>query len=123
MKMRTKALEKTLELIGLVQDEQFQSEFHEELSVNLDADIKRIMACTNQLVEHALQTNWLAVLEGLDTRRKLLQSVMDAQAAVSSPRLTALCDSVSESERALMRVVAHAIASSRNNGALFSLYH
>lgn len=121
--MRTKALERTLELIGLVPDEDFNAELHEELRVNLDADIKRIMACTNQLVEHALETNWLAVLEGLDARRKLLQSVIDAQAEVSNPRLTALCDSVSESERALMRVVAHAIASSRNSGGLFSLYH
>ena len=117
--MRTKDIERTLALIGAPHDE----DLHEDLSTNLDSDIKRIMACTNQLVECALQANWLAVLEGIDERRKLLQSVMDAQEEVPNPQLNVLCESVSESERALMRVVAHAIASSRTSGGLFAIYH
>ena len=44
------------------------------VDAGLDADIKRVMACTDVLVELALQANWLAVLEGIDSRRQLLQT-------------------------------------------------
>jgi hypothetical protein len=121
--MRTKDIERTLALISEPHDEDLHEELHADFDGDLNSDIKRIMACTSQLVECALQANWLAVLEGIDARRKLLQSVVDAQDEVPNPQLHALCESVSESERALMRVVAHAIASSRTSGGLFSLYH
>jgi hypothetical protein len=109
--MRTKDLERTRMRVDLSMD------------ATLDADIKRVMACTNELVELALQANWLAVLEGIDTRRRLLQTIVDGQPEVLNPQLSALCEAVSESERALMRVVAHAIATSRTSGGLFAIYH
>jgi|GEM_PF-3595017 len=120
--MRIKDFEQTLALIGLSQDTKLQVELRSG-QVDLDAGIKRVMACTNALVESALQADWLAVLEGIDTRRKLLQSIVDGQQSTLSPQLEALSESVCESERALMRVVAHAIASSRSSGGLFTLYH
>ena len=121
--MRTKDIERTLAMIGLPQEPALQAEMQAELRADLDADIKRVMAYTNELVESALRADWLAVLEGLGTRRKLLQSIVDDQHDALNPQLSALSDAVSESERALMRVVAHAIASSRTSGGLFALYH
>jgi hypothetical protein len=125
--MPTKDIERTLALIGLPQAPQLQAELQAdmqaELSADLAANIKRVMGYTSELVESALQADWLAVLEGLDTRRKLLQSIVDGQQNVPNPQLAALSEAVSESERALMRVVAHAIASSRNSGGLYAMYH
>jgi hypothetical protein len=109
--MRTKDLERTRRLVDL------------SLDAELDADIKRVMACTDALVELALQADWLAVLEGIDARRRLLQTIVDGQPDVLKPQLSAVCESVSESERALMRVVAHAIATSRTSGGLFAVYN
>src|SRR5689334_5146451 len=84
-----------------------------------DADMKRVMAYTSELVEQALQANWLAVLEGIDSRRRLLQTIVEREPETVNPQVSALSEAVSESERALMRVVAHAVASSRVGGSSF----
>jgi hypothetical protein len=86
------------------------------------AHIEQVMTCTDELVELALQANWGGVLDGIEARRRLLQTIVDRE-AVMNPQLSALSAAVSESERALMRVVAHAIASSRLQGAQFAMYH
>ncbi len=89
----------------------------------LDADMKRVMAYTSELVEQALQANWLAVLEGIDSRRRLLQTIVEREPEAVNPQISALSEAVSESERALMRVVAHAVASARVSGGSFAIYH
>lgn len=88
-----------------------------------EAAIERVIACTNELVNLALQANWSGVLDGMDERRRLLQDVIDSGQGHFNPKVAALTAAVEESERALMRVVAHAIASSRWNGAVFMLHH
>jgi hypothetical protein len=89
----------------------------------LDESLQRVIACTNELVDHALRANWNEVLDGMEARRNLLQSVMADEAGRHNNEVFALSAAVAESERALMRVVAHAIAGSRWNGAAFTLYH
>lgn len=85
--------------------------------------IRQVMDCTNELVNQALQANWTSVLDGMDTRRQLLQQVMDLDGGYRNPQVAALSAAVEESERALMRVIAHAIAGSRRHGAAFAMYH
>ena len=87
------------------------------------ADIKRVIACTDQLVELALQADWLAVLERIDERRRLLQDIVDLDPHLDNPRVAALNEAVCESEQALARVMAHAIASSRSPAGAFALHH
>jgi hypothetical protein len=84
-------------------------------------DMQRVISCTNELVELALKADWSGVLDGMDGRRQLLQQIMDGDRL--DPDVLALSEAVEESERALMRVVAHAIASSRLHGAQFAMYH
>jgi hypothetical protein len=84
-------------------------------------DMQRVVSCTNDLVELALKADWSGVLDGMDSRRQLLQQIMNSDRL--NPDVLALSEAVEESERALMRVVAHAIASSRLHGAQFAMYH
>lgn len=109
--MRTKNMERMRAMI----------EFNPD--VDQEADMKRVMAYTNELVELALKADWLAVLEGIDARRTLLQAIIDRDPEGLNQQIIALSDAVAESERALMRVVAHAIAGSRMNGGKFAIYH
>ncbi len=97
--------------------EQFVDEA-EQLSL-----IQRIIAATNELVEQALRADWSGVLDGMSARRGLLQRLLDLDCGRCRPEVTALSAAVAESERALMRVIAHAIASSRRQGAEFAMYH
>ena len=87
------------------------------------ATIRQVMDCTTELVDYALKADWSSVLDVMDQRRRLLQQVIDSDAGHFNPELAALTSAVEESERALMRVIAHAIASSRWNGAAFMMYH
>lgn len=84
--------------------------------------MKRVIACTDVLVELALEANWPAVLDGIDSRRRLLQAIVERDPDALNPQVSALSAAVCESERALMRVVAHAIATSSLRGAPFSMY-
>ena len=84
--------------------------------------IEQILDCTNKLVELALNANWAAVLDGMDGRRRMLQILVDASQPASE-QIVALQAAVAESERALMRVIAHAIASAQLHGAEFAMYH
>ncbi len=87
------------------------------------ATIRQVMDCTDELVRYALQADWGNVLDGMEQRRRLLQQVIDSDAGQFNPEVLALNAAVEESERALMRVIAHAIASSRCDGAAFMMYH
>lgn len=88
---------------------------------------QEIIASTQKLVELALAAQWAEVLDGLAARRQLLQTMIDhhADSGVEhdSSELSALSAAVAESERALMRVIAHAIASANLHGAHFAMYH
>ena len=85
--------------------------------------IRRVLAYTETLVDQALRADWNAVLDGMQERRRLLQIVVDNEGPRLHSEVAALVASVEESERALMRVVAHAIAGSRRNNACFAMYH
>ena len=87
-----------------------------------EAVIRRVIACTDELVELALQANWPAVLDGIDSRRQMLQTIVERGPDVLNPQVSALNEAVCESERALMRVVAHAIATSSLHGGPFAMY-
>lgn len=87
------------------------------------AAIRQVMDCTDELVECALQADWSGVLDVMELRRRLLQQIIDNDAGEFNPEVSALTTAVEESERALMRVIAHAIASSRWSGAVFKMYH
>lgn len=84
--------------------------------------MKRVIACTDELVELALEANWPAVLDGIDSRRRLLQTLVERESNALDPEVSALSAAVCESERALMRVVAHAIATSSLHGGPFAMY-
>lgn len=85
--------------------------------------MQRIVAITHELVELSMQADWNAVLDRMEARRSLLQELMDGNQGEVSVQLPALAAAVAESERALMRVVAHAIAGSRRSGAEYAMYH
>lgn len=85
--------------------------------------IRRVIACTDTLVNQALQANWTEVLDGMQERRRLLQVVIDNDDGRLQAEVLALQSAVEESERAMMRVIAHAIASTRTRGASFAMYH
>lgn len=88
---------------------------------------QEIIVSTQKLVELALAAQWADVLDGLAARRQLLQTMIDHYAEKGaeqeSSELLALSAGVAESERALMRVVAHAIASANLHSAHFAMYH
>ncbi len=85
--------------------------------------MRRVLACTDALVNQALQANWNGVLDGMQERRRLLQIVIDNDDGRLHLEVSALSTSVEESERAMMRVIAHAIAGSRMRGADFAMYN
>ncbi len=85
--------------------------------------IQQVMDCTDELVVHALKADWSTVLDVMERRRCLLQQVIDSDAGCGSCEVLALSAAVEESERAMMRVIAHAIASSRCKGAAVMMYH
>lgn len=87
------------------------------------AAMQRVMDCTDELVSCALQADWSGVLDVMELRRRLLQQIIDADAGHFNLEVAALTAAVEESERALMRVIAHAIASSRWSGAAFMMCH
>lgn len=87
------------------------------------AAIRQVMACTDELTGYALQADWSSVLDVMERRRRLLQQLIDGSDGQLNPEVAALSAAVEESERALMRVIAHAVAGSRWNGAVFKMYH
>lgn len=87
------------------------------------AAIQQVMDYTDALVDHALKADWSSVLDVMELRRRLLQQIIDNGAGRFNPEVSALTTAVEESERAMMRVIAHAIASSRWSGAAFMMYH
>lgn len=82
-----------------------------------------VLSATAALVQDALQGNWTKVLDGVEQRRRVMQNLMEFDIASQDSSVTALEAAVTESEQAFMRVVAHAIASSRWNGAMYGLHH
>jgi len=103
------------------------------MSVNSQSDVNSItnnpqqllqgvLSATDELVEDALQGRWTKVLDGVEQRRRVMQDLVD-NGDVNDSNVAALEAAVTESEQAIMRVVAHAIASSRWGGALYALHH
>jgi len=83
--------------------------------------LQGVLSATDELVSDALQGRWTKVLDGVEQRRRTMQDLMDS-GKVSDNNAAALEAAVTESEQAIMRVVAHAIASSRWSGALYALH-
>ena len=83
--------------------------------------LQGVLSATDHLVADALQGRWTKVLDGVEQRRRVMQDLLDA-GQVSDNNVAALEAAVTESEQAIMRVVAHAIASSRWSGALYALH-
>ena len=73
--------------------------------------LQGVLSATDHLVEDALQGRWT-----------VMQYLVDA-GQVADTNVAALEAAVTESEQAIMRVVAHAIASSRWSGALYALHN
>lgn len=85
--------------------------------------VQRVLSCTSILVHDAMHGNWGKVLDGVEQRRHYLQRLLDSNELTRNESVLALQAAVDESERAIVRVVAHAIASSRWPGAMFALRH
>lgn len=109
--MRSEQIEKSVVISNLINDIELQQSL-----------MQRIIGCTHELVNQAMQSDWYAVLDGMDTRRQLLQNVIETDIGRFSPEVIALSAAVAESERALTTVVAHALASVQCDGAVFALY-
>lgn len=75
---------------------------------------RQVLAITDEAVCCALEGAWEELLDVVERRRALLHSLQEF-AVFSGPdsALAALSAAVSESERAVTRVVAHAIISAR----------
>jgi hypothetical protein len=84
--------------------------------------LQGVLSATDALVADALQGRWTKVLDGVEQRRRVMQDLME-RGRVGDNNVAALEAAVSESEQAIMRVVAHAIASSRWSGALYALHN
>lgn len=82
--------------------------------------LQGVLSATDELVADALQGHWSKVLDGVEQRRRVMQHL--ANGNITDTRVAALEAAVTESEQAIMRVVAHAIASSRWSGALYGLH-
>jgi len=85
--------------------------------------VQSVLSCTSILVHDAMHCNWGKVLDGVEQRRHYLQRLLDSNEMGHNTNVLALQAAVDESERAIVRVVAHAIASSRWHGAMFALRH
>lgn len=85
--------------------------------------MQSVLSYTSVVVHEALYCNWHKVFDNLEQRRHVMQRLLAANDGRRSGKIRALQSAVEESERAVARVVAHAIASSRWHGAEFALRH
>lgn len=92
-----------------------------QVSTNTHLLLQGVLSATDELVENALQGRWTKVLDGVEQRRRVMQDLAD-DGRINDSNVAALEAAVTESEQAIMRVVAHAIASSRWSGALYGLH-
>ncbi|MES1195859.1 MAG: hypothetical protein ABUL58_02840 [Steroidobacter sp.] len=83
--------------------------------------LQGVLSATDELVADALKGRWSKVLDGVEQRRRVMQNLVET-GQVADTNVAALEAAVTESEQAIMRVVAHAIASSRWSGALYGLH-
>lgn len=74
----------------------------------------KVLASTDEVVQYALQGAWEEMFDVVERRRALLQTLHEFSmfSGVDSS-LAALTAAVTESEKAVTRVVAHAIISAR----------
>lgn len=84
--------------------------------------MQSVLSYTSIVVHEAMLGNWGKVLDNVEQRRQVLQRLLAANDGRHRDSVSALQSAVEESERAVMRVVAHAIASSRWPGAMFALH-
>lgn len=69
-----------------------------------------VLASTDSIVSSALSSDWLVMLDQCDRRRELLARIELANnREYSASSLAALQAAVSESEKAVARIVAHAM--------------
>jgi hypothetical protein len=85
--------------------------------------MESVMSYTSVVVHEAMHGNWNKVLDSVEQRRHVMDRLVAANDGRHAECVSALLSAVEESERAVTRVVAHAIASSRWHGALFAMQH
>lgn len=88
-----------------------------------DQLMQSVLSYTSAVVHEAMQGNWNKVLDTVDQRRQVMDRLVAINCSHYAECINALRSAVEESERAVARVVAHAIASSRRPGAMFALRH
>ncbi len=85
--------------------------------------IDHIMQLTARMVDDALNGRWHELMDRMDERAQVMKQVA-IMAGDSDTRLVmTLSKSISESEQAMNRIMAHAIASARWQGAEHVLRH
>lgn len=77
-----------------------------------------VIATTSAIVKDALHGNWLAVLDNAEERRRLLERLEPKMCghAGATLKFVALRDAVYESERAIAKIIAHAVISQQSGG-------
>lgn len=88
-----------------------------------DQLMESVVSYTAVVVNDALEGNWNRLLDNVDQRRRVLDRLLVANDGRHAACIHALQSAVEESERAVARVIAHAIASSRRPGAMFAMLH
>ena len=84
--------------------------------------MQSVLSYTSAVVYQAMQGNWSKVLDTVDQRRHVLELLL-TDAAHHGDCIDALQSAVEESERAVARVVAHAIADARRPGATSAMFN
>lgn len=85
--------------------------------------MESVMSYTSVVVHEAMHGNWNKVLDSVELRRHMMDRLIAANDGRHAECVSALLSAVEESERAVTRVIAHAIASSRWQGAMYALRH
>jgi hypothetical protein len=79
--------------------------------------LERILESTNNMVRLALHEQWYELLDCMDERAQLMQQLSIMATDRDDRLVSALSKSVCESERAMNKIMAHAIACARWPGA------
>ncbi|MGD9842500.1 MAG: hypothetical protein AB7F79_07490 [Steroidobacteraceae bacterium] len=79
--------------------------------------LERILELTNKMAQLALQEEWYELLDCMDERAQLMQQLSLMATDRDDKVVAALSKSVCESERAMNKIMAHAIISAREPGA------
>lgn len=83
--------------------------------------VEHIMQLTARMVDDALHSRWHQLLDRMDERAQVMKQVAIMAGARDAQRVLALSRAITESEQAMNRIMAHAIASARWQGAEYCL--